>query len=407
MNHAGTGLLAAAVADQQVAAGHPLQHEGEVFAAGQHGAVGHHLVGAEVGLGHGQGLRGFAGAVDQHGIAAAPVDVGPHPEALGLAVNQAADALLQQHTHLGVQRTHAQLQPGGGGYHVVGLPGMHRTHGDHRRLQGVGVARHHGLQGHDDGRCGHHRVGGPVRHGPVPAHAVQGDGGVIGRGHHGASPEDQLPLGVAGHVVHGKNCIARKLLEQAVLHHLQGTATAFFGGLEDEVQRAVKAAFFRQALRGGQQHGGVAVVAAGVHHAVVAAAPVGPGGFVDGQRIHVGPQPQPLARCAAHQLADHARATQAGGHAIAPAAQLLGHQRTGAVFGKGQFGVAVDVAPQVDEGLEGVAGVVSQNELHCQKVTRSAAENPCFQNGSGVDMNYGACYVLACTKSNALIAHNQ
>jgi hypothetical protein len=31
----------------------------------------------------------------------------------------------------------------------------------------------------------------------------------------------------------------------------------------------------RQVLRRGQQHGGVAVVAAGVHHAVVAAAPVG------------------------------------------------------------------------------------------------------------------------------------
>jgi hypothetical protein len=69
--------------------------------------------------------------------------------------------------------------------------------------------------------------------------------------------------------------------------------------------------------------------------------------------------------------------------------------------------VAVDVAPQVDEGLKGVAGVVSQNELHCQKVTRSTAGNTCCQNKSGLDMNYGACYVLACTKSNALMAHNQ
>jgi hypothetical protein len=46
------------------------------------------------------------------------------------------------------------------------------------------------------------------------------------------------------------------------------------------------------------------------------------------------------------------------------------------VFGKGQFGVAVDVAPQVDEGLEGVAGVVSQNELHCQKSPDQPLETP-------------------------------
>jgi len=41
----------------------------------------------------------------------------------------------------------------------------------------------------------------------------------------------------AGHVVQGEDRVAGKLLEQAVGHHAQRAAAAFFGRLEDQVQR--------------------------------------------------------------------------------------------------------------------------------------------------------------------------
>ena len=203
---------------------------------------------------------------------------------------------------------------------------MNGPHRDHGGLHGVHAARHHGLQRHDQRGGGHHHIRGLVRHGAVPAHAVQRDGGVVRRRHGGAAAEHQLTLRHARHVVHGKNGVAREAVKQAVFHHLQRTATAFFGGLKNQVQRAVKRAVLGQVLRGGQQHGGVAVVAAGVHHTVVAAAPVRTRGFGDGQRIHVGAQANGLRGGAPAQLAHHTRAAQAGGDGIAPRGQLSGHQ---------------------------------------------------------------------------------
>ena len=52
---------------------------------------------------------------------------------------------------------------------------------------------------------------------------------------------------------------------------------------------------------------------------------------------------------AAHQPPDHAGAADAARDLVAPARQLVGHQRGGAVFLEGQFGVLVDVAAQMDE----------------------------------------------------------
>ena len=63
-------------------------------------------------------------------------------------------------------------------------------------------------------------------------------------------------------------------------------------------------------MRRRQQHGGVAVVAAGVHDAFVAAGVFQAGGFLDRQRVHVGAQAQALAALAPAQLADHAGAAQ-------------------------------------------------------------------------------------------------
>ena len=77
-----------------------------------------------------------------------------------------------------------------------------------------------------------------MRHGAVPTFAVQGDGHVVRRRHGRAIAQDQVALRVGGHVVHGKDGIAWKLLEQAIFHHLFGPAQAFFSGLKNQIHSA-------------------------------------------------------------------------------------------------------------------------------------------------------------------------
>ena len=159
--------------------------------------------------------------------------------------------------------------------------------------------------------------------------------------HRRALAQHQTPLRDAGHVVHREHRVAGPALEQAVVHHAQRTAAAFLGRLEDQVERAVEAgtgAALGQVLRRGQQDRGVAIVAAGVHHA-------------------------------ANQAPDHAGAADAGSDLVAPGAQLVGHQRGGAVLVEGQLGVAVDVAPHAGElggaGTHGVEQRAHGGFSHC------------------------------------------
>ena len=161
--------------------------------------------------------------------------------------------------------------------------------------------------------------------------------------------------------MHAEHGLHRELLEQAVGHHFSRAAAAFFGGLKDQVNGAVKVAVLRQVLRGGQQHGDVAVVAASVHLAGVAA---GVGEVVEllhRQRVHVGAQTDGAFAGALLDDADHARAPQPAMHRNAPLRQLLRHQVGGAVFFKAQFGVRVHVPAQSSDarcmGFDGGNGL--------------------------------------------------
>ena len=158
-----------------------------------------------------------------------------------------------------------------------------------------------------------------------------------------------MALRMSRHVVHGKHRIAGELFEQAVFHHLFGAAQTFFGGLEDQVERARELQVFRDVSGRSQQHGGVPVVAAGMHDARIAAGIRQAGGFVDGQRVHVGTQAQRFAAIAALELAHHTRAAQATRDLVAPLRELFGHQIASAVFLVAHLGVLVDVAAHRDE----------------------------------------------------------
>jgi hypothetical protein len=98
------------------------------------------------------------------------------------------------------------------------------------------------------------------------------------------------------------------------------------------------------------QHGGVAVVPAGMHHAIVHAAVTKGVGFMDGQRVHVGPQAQTLVPAAAHQLRHQACSGQPARDGVAPAFQLLRNQGRGAKLLQAQLWMAVQVLAQGHKG---------------------------------------------------------
>ena len=202
-------------------------------------------------------------------------------------------------------------------------------------------------------------------HSAVPARALNGDGHIV-RGRHGRTiAKNQLALRVARHVVHAKHGVTRKLREQAVFHHLFGAAQAFFSRLKNQVNGAGKRGFLGDVFGRSQQHGGVSVVAAGVHDAGVAAGVRQARGFVDRQGVHVGADADAFAACAFLELAHHAGAPQSACHVVTPSRQLLGHQVAGAVLLVAHLRVLVDVAAHRDEfirlGLQGLEFVVQES----------------------------------------------
>ncbi len=178
-----------------------------------------------------------------------------------------------------------------------------------------------------------------------------------------------MPCGKARPVVHAKHRLHRKTLEQAVRDHLARPAAALFGRLEDAHHRALEVARLRQMLRRCQQHGGVAIVAAGVHLAGVLAG-VGEGvEFRHRQGVEVGAQadhpatsvatPPPVA---AMNHPHHPGLAQTAVYFHPPGGQPRRHHVGSALLLEAQLGVRVQITPQ--RGERGGLGHDGVDELH-------------------------------------------
>ena len=165
----------------------------------------------------------------------------------------------------------------------------------------------------------------------------------VGGGQQRAALGDDVAERDAGLVVDGEHRIAGEFVEQAVLDHLGRPAAALFGRLEDKVHGALEVALFAQDLGGAQQHGGVAVMAAGMHPAEILRAVLEIVGFVHRQAVHVGAQSNRLQRIALAQSSHQAGLAQPARHFEAPLRKLGGDDVGGPVFLVGQLGMGVDV----------------------------------------------------------------
>ena len=97
-----------------------------------------------------------------------------------------------------------------------------------------------------------------------------------------------------------------------------------------------------------QSHGGVDVMTASMHQALVGRGPGQPGALFDRQGIHIHTQghQRPVRRT---QLAHHPRAADGFAHLPAPTAQFASHQGGRLLFVATEFGMAVEVTAQLDQ----------------------------------------------------------
>ena len=141
-------------------------------------------------------------------------------------------------------------------------------------------------------------------------------------------------------------CSRAEAVHHAIGAHLAPATAALFGGLEDEVHRAVKVLVLGQMLRSCQEHGHMAVVSAGVHLAGMCAG-VGKGvELLHGQGVHVGAQSQCAAGGAGFHNAHHPGSAHAAVDRNAPLGQLGGHHIGRAHLLKTQLRVGMDVFAQ-------------------------------------------------------------
>ena len=148
--------------------------------------------------------------------------------------------------------------------------------------------------------------------------------------------------------MHAVDFLDGKALHQSVLDHGAAAAPALLRGLKDDHRGASEIARLGEIFGGAQQHGGVAVVTAGVHlarHGGLVGQIVG---LFDWERVHVGAQADGAVAgtFAAMDHADHPGLADPGHNLVAAEAfELLGDHSGGAVNVVLQFGMGMDIVP--------------------------------------------------------------
>ncbi len=196
------------------------------------------------------------------------------------------------------------------GDHVPGIAGVELRHRDHDGIERTDGAARDGLQRADDLGRHHHRIDAALGHRGMAADPGHGDLEDIERRHHGALHDAELAGRHARPVVHAVDRLDRKFVEQALLDHDAAAALVLLGRLEDEMHRAVEIARLGQIASRAEQHGRMAVMAAGMHPASILRAMLEAVLLVDVERIHIGTQPNRAPTRSGLQGADHAGAGQ-------------------------------------------------------------------------------------------------
>ena len=197
--------------------------------------------------------------------------------------------------------------------------------------------------------------------------------------------------------MHAKHFLDAEALEHTVAQHRLGAGAALLRRLENHHRGAGEVAGVGKVLGGAEQHGGVAVMAAGVHLARHGGLVGEIGRFLDRQRVHVGAQPHDFAAVlTATDDADHAGPPDAGHDLVAAEAlELVGDRRRGAVHVVLEFRMGMDIPPPgrdlgmqvgdaVDDGHgEVLARGVASGRAQCSKCRYRRDSGRCGPAGRG------------------------
>ena len=147
--------------------------------------------------------------------------------------------------------------------------------------------------------------------------------------------------------MHAKDAFHGKARKQPFLHHQFAARQIFFRRLENHINRAVEIPRFSKILRGAEQHGGMPIMATGMHLTRNFGGIRQAGFFKDRQRINIRAQANGAAIInAPTDHADNPGLGDAGHHLItAEVAQLFGNDAGSAHLLKPHFGVFMKIAP--------------------------------------------------------------
>ena len=321
-----TGALVGGRTEEEIHAGGLLLEAGKIFTA----HVGRKIGEQKVLSGH-RG-KSLPGKIGQGNVVDDGTGTTTHPhvtfsaENCGGGFGDLLDALQNEAAGLGGIGAQGAVQLHLLGDNVEHIAAADAADGQRRRLGGGNLPGQNLLQvDHDVGGDGdgiHAFFGG----GSVAALATDGQKEVIGRSHH-----------VAGLYRKGtrRNVRTQQIADvaakggvhpfhDALFYGKLGAGNRLFVGLEQKPHSAAQLRpVVQQHPDGAQQHGGVGIVAAGVHLAVMLRGEGQAGGFLNGQGIHVSAQQHRLAGQAAHNVAPQGGVGGGQGVGKPPAVQYL------------------------------------------------------------------------------------
>ena len=226
---------------------------------------------------------------------------------------------------------------------VPAAAGLQLAHGEHRCICGIQLTADYCLEVLDYGAGHNNSVDALLGRRTMTASAMDIDGKHVGGGHAGAGFHGNLTclhVGPDMDTEAGINAVHGTLLDHAgrTLGHL-------FRRLEGQLHGAAELVLVVVEQPGHCEHGsGMAVMAAGVHHAGILAGIINAGLLLYGEGIHVPPQKDGLAGLCALDGGQHAGLQAAGAPLDAVLVQLGLDGLAGLIFLAADFRMGMEMA---------------------------------------------------------------
>ena len=232
---------------------------------------------------------------------------------------------------------------------------LDRPYGNDRRVHRRDLPADDGLQVIDDGSRYNSCVHTPLRLCAVAPLSLHSDMEFVCRRHPGAGfQRNHAGLHICPHM-NGKTCV--HTVQSALLNHGLGTQSYLLRRLESQFYRAAQ--FFFHVMKdagSGQEHRNMAVMAAGMHNALVFARIRRPGGFLNRQGIHISAKQNGLAGLCALNGDQHTRLQPTGPPGNAYLVQRLFDCLAGVIFLGADFRMLMEIAALFDQILSVLGG---------------------------------------------------